>query len=87
MSEAIPPTVKGARCVCDRGPVIAAAFHRNSSLLVRRIADMGHHTAADWRCADCIADLAEAVANNAMRAQHPDFAEPTAPVALTSEGA
>lgn len=64
------------RCVCDRGTVVAAAFHRGTSLLVRRIGDMGHQAAADWRCADCIADMAEEVGTHPRRAWHPDFGGP-----------
>ncbi len=67
-------------CECGRGPVVAVAFKRNSSLLVRRIGDMGHQAAADWRCADCIGDFAEDVGRFAgWPPQHPDFA-PTTPV-------
>ena len=34
------------RCECDRGVVIAAAFRRPTSLLIRRIEDVGHERAA-----------------------------------------
>jgi hypothetical protein len=51
-------------------------FQRGTSLLVRRIGDMGHWTAADWRCVDCVADGAKEVAANERRAWHPDFGGP-----------
>lgn len=66
-------------CECGRGPVVACAFKRSTSLLIRRIGDMGHSRAADWRCADCIADMAEEVAGCPIRPFHRDFADATAP--------
>jgi hypothetical protein len=66
----------GVRCKCDRGDVIAAAFQRQTSLLVRRIEDMGYPASPDWRCADCIADMAEEVAAHPLRGWHPDFGGP-----------
>lgn len=73
-------------CACGRGTVVVAAFKRDTSLLIRRIGDMGHHTAADWRCVDCVADMAQEVAGSAAPDRHPDFAQPTACVPGTSEG-
>ena len=65
-----------ARCECDRGDVIAAAFQRQTSLLVRRIEDMGYPSSPDWRCVDCIADMAMEVAAHPRRGWHPDFGGP-----------
>jgi len=50
------------QCECGRGDVVVAVFQRTTSVLVRRIADMGDRCAADWRCIDCVADAAAEVA-------------------------
>jgi hypothetical protein len=63
-------------CECGRRPVAVAAFQRGTSLLIRRIVDMGHTSAADWRCTDCVADMADEVGGNDFRAWHPDFGGP-----------
>ena len=67
---------EGVPCECGRGDVAVAMFQRGTSLLVRRIGDMGHWTAAEWRCIDCVADGAEEVARNEYRSWHPDFGGP-----------
>lgn len=68
-----------APCGCGRGPVAVCAFKRNTSLLIRRIGDMGHASAADHLCIDCVADLAAEVAACPVRPFHPDFATSVTP--------
>ena len=65
---------EAAPCECGRRPVSVVAFKRNTSLLIRRIGDMGHASAADHRCTDCVAEMADEVAACPIRPFHPDFA-------------
>ena len=62
-------------CVCGRAPAVVVAFKRNTSMLIRRLQDIGHYGAADLRCADCVADMAEEIAGCEIRAFHRDFQE------------
>lgn len=70
-------------CECGRGPVAVCAFQRNTSLLIRRIGDMGHERAADRRCIDCVADMAAEVAASPTRPFHPDFSGGDCECAMT----
>ena len=61
-----------ARCECERGPVSVVAFKRNTSLLIRRIGDMGFASSPDWRCIDCVAEMAAEIAACTIRSFHSD---------------
>ena len=62
-------------CECGRRDTVLVAFQRNSSLLVRRFRDCSDWAAADLRCSDCIAEMADEVARFAWP-NEPDYTPP-----------
>lgn len=66
-----PETELGGHCQCGRGTAIGTLTWTSGRMWFRAFHDgpaaFHHENAADWACADCVADTATAVASGDVR--------------------
>ena len=63
--------IPGGDCLCGRGAAIGSLSWTSGRMWFRAFHDgpaaFHHYNAADWACADCVADTAVAIASGEVR--------------------